>query len=68
VDDTELDVLLKNERYPRAEEYDTLPPPHLAPYWQWDFCAWHSAAWWRRHWEKTGLVTAELSPTATPRC
>lgn len=32
-----------------AEEYETLPPPHLEPYWQWDFCAWHSPAWWRRH-------------------
>ncbi|TDC13929.1 SAM-dependent methyltransferase [Kribbella albertanoniae] len=44
-----------------AEEYETLPPPHLAPYWKWDFCAWHSAGWWRRHWEKTGLVTVELA-------
>src|SRR3954454_12645263 len=34
-----------------AEEFDTSPPKHLAPYWKWDFCAWHSAAWWRRHWE-----------------
>ncbi|NIK55184.1 SAM-dependent methyltransferase [Kribbella shirazensis] len=44
-----------------AEEYDVLPPPHLAPYWKWDFCAWHSPGWWRRHWEKTGLVTVELA-------
>ncbi|MEV4266412.1 methyltransferase domain-containing protein [Kribbella sp. NPDC049584] len=42
-------------------EYETLPPPHLAPYWKWDFCAWHSPAWWRRHWEKTGLVTVDLA-------
>jgi SAM-dependent methyltransferase len=27
-----------------AEEYETLPPPHLEPYWIWDFCAWHSPA------------------------
>ncbi|TDD46756.1 methyltransferase domain-containing protein [Kribbella antibiotica] len=44
-----------------AEEYETLPPPHLTSYWKWDFCAWHSAAWWRRHWEKTGLVTVEVA-------
>ncbi|WP_344161557.1 SAM-dependent methyltransferase [Kribbella yunnanensis] len=44
-----------------VEEYEALPPPHLAPYWKWDFCAWHSAGWWRRHWEKTGLVTVEVA-------
>lgn len=44
-----------------AEEYEALPPPHLEPYWKWDFCAWHSPAWWRRHWEKTGLVTVEVA-------
>ncbi|MFI5732721.1 SAM-dependent methyltransferase [Kribbella sp. NPDC051587] len=42
-----------------TEEGD--PPPHLTPYWKWDFCAWHSAAWWRRHWEKTGLVDVEVA-------
>ncbi len=44
-----------------AEELETLPPSHLAPYWNWGFCAFHSAAWWRRHWEKTGLVTVEVA-------
>ncbi|MBM7788020.1 SAM-dependent methyltransferase [Tenggerimyces flavus] len=44
-----------------VEEYETLPPPHLKAYWHWDFCAWHSPAWWRRHWEKTGLVTVEVA-------
>jgi cyclopropane fatty-acyl-phospholipid synthase-like methyltransferase len=42
-----------------AEEPETLPPPHLTPYWKWDFCAWHSPTWWRHHWEKTALVTVE---------
>jgi cyclopropane fatty-acyl-phospholipid synthase-like methyltransferase len=40
-------------------------PAHLAPYWVWDFCSFHSPAWWRTHWEKTGLVdvsTADLLP------
>jgi hypothetical protein len=37
------------------------PPYHLEPYWNWDFCAFHSPAWWRRHWEKTGLVTVEVA-------
>lgn len=44
-----------------AEEPETLPPPHLQPYWNWDFCSFHSPRWWRRHWEKTGLVTVEVA-------
>jgi len=44
-----------------VQEYETLPPSHLARYWKWDFCAWHSPAWWRRHWEKPGLVTVEVA-------
>lgn len=42
-------------------EYDPLPPRHLEPYWKWDFCAWHSPDWWRRQWEKTGLVTVDVA-------
>ncbi|GAA2759067.1 cyclopropane-fatty-acyl-phospholipid synthase family protein [Actinopolymorpha rutila] len=44
-----------------VEEYESLPPPHLESHWKWDFCAWHSPGWWRRHWEKTGLVTVEVA-------
>jgi cyclopropane fatty-acyl-phospholipid synthase-like methyltransferase len=44
-----------------GSEPETLPPTHLTAYWKWDFCAWHSPGWWRRHWEKTGLVTVELA-------
>lgn len=44
-----------------TEEHETLPPAHLTAYWKWDFCAWHSPAWWRRHWEKTGLVTVDVA-------
>jgi cyclopropane fatty-acyl-phospholipid synthase-like methyltransferase len=42
---------------------DEGPPPHLAPYWVWDFCSFHSPAWWRRHWQKTGLVDVEIADT-----
>ena len=36
-------------------------PEHLQPYWEWEFCSFHSPEWWRRHWEKTGQVTVELA-------
>jgi cyclopropane fatty-acyl-phospholipid synthase-like methyltransferase len=36
-------------------------PEHLRSRWDWEFSAWHSAEWWRRHWSKTGKVQVELS-------
>jgi SAM-dependent methyltransferase len=36
-------------------------PEHVRPHWDWEFCSFHTPAWWRRHWEKTGLVTVERS-------
>jgi cyclopropane fatty-acyl-phospholipid synthase-like methyltransferase len=43
------------------EELSEFPPPNLAPYWAWDFCSFHSPGWWRRHWQKTGLVEVEVA-------
>ena len=37
------------------------PPPHLARWWQWEFCSFHTPDWWRRHWSKTGLLTVETA-------
>ena len=39
-------------------EFDAVPP-HLVPYWEPDFWCFHSPAWWRRHWERSGAVTVE---------
>jgi SAM-dependent methyltransferase len=35
------------------------PPEPLRPYWEWEFCGFHSPSWWHRHWSKTGLVEGE---------
>lgn len=43
-----------------ARELDEVPE-HAGPFWDWEFCSFHSAEWWRRHWFKTGLVTVERS-------
>jgi len=32
-------------------------PEHLRPWWEPDYWCFHSPAWWRRHWERNGLVT-----------
>lgn len=36
-------------------------PQHLKDNWHPDFDAYHSVAWWCRHWEKTGLVEFEMA-------
>ena len=45
-----------------VEELDSHEPPeHLSEYWEPSFFSLHSPAWWRRHWERSGLVTVSLS-------
>ncbi len=36
-------------------------PTALEPFWEWDFCCWHTPEWWRTHWAKTRKVTVEHS-------
>jgi cyclopropane fatty-acyl-phospholipid synthase-like methyltransferase len=38
-------------------------PEHLREWWTPDLWCLHSAAWWRRHWERTGIVDIELADT-----
>jgi cyclopropane fatty-acyl-phospholipid synthase-like methyltransferase len=42
-------------------EPETYPPPELAEEWVWDFCAFHSPAWWRRTLENSGLVAVDTA-------
>jgi SAM-dependent methyltransferase len=42
-------------------EVDGPIPEHLRPWWTPDFSAFHSADWWRQHWERTGLVDVEVA-------
>jgi cyclopropane fatty-acyl-phospholipid synthase-like methyltransferase len=44
-----------------AGEQQSFPPPHIASYWNPDFCAFHSAMWWRQHLEKSGRVAVEIA-------
>jgi SAM-dependent methyltransferase len=46
------------------EEIDGPPPPHLADWWNQDRpLILHSAAWWRRHWNRTGILDIQLADT-----
>lgn len=44
-----------------VREFEGTPPEHLRDWWTHDLCALHDASWWRRHWERTGLVDVELA-------
>jgi SAM-dependent methyltransferase len=38
------------------QEFQAGLSEHLVPYWVWDYCSFHSPAWWQQHWDKTGKV------------
>jgi len=44
-------------------EIEGAVPEHLRAWWTPDLWCLHSAAWWRRHWEKSGIVDIELADT-----
>jgi SAM-dependent methyltransferase len=46
-----------------VREFDGPVPAHLRSFWTQDCWGLHSAAWWRQHWERTGLVEVELADT-----
>jgi cyclopropane fatty-acyl-phospholipid synthase-like methyltransferase len=46
-----------------VRELDATVPEHLREWWTQDFRACHSAAWWREHWERTGIVDIEVAET-----
>jgi len=43
------------------QELEGPVPDHLRPMWGQDFWAIHSAAWWRRHWERTGILEIDVA-------
>ena len=38
-------------------------PEHLREWWTHDLWCLHSAAWWRRHWQRTGIMEIEVANT-----
>ena len=45
------------------QEIEGALPDHLREWWTQDLWSIHSAAWWRRHWEQTGIMDIELADT-----
>ena len=46
-----------------AQEVPVPVPEHLRGFWSQDCWGLHSAAWWRQHWERTGLVEVATADT-----
>jgi SAM-dependent methyltransferase len=44
-------------------EFEGPVPEHLRKWWTPDLCCIHSAAWWNRHWTRSGAVEVELADT-----
>jgi SAM-dependent methyltransferase len=44
-----------------TQEIEGPLPDHLREWWTHDLWCLHSAAWWRRHWERTGIMDVELA-------
>jgi cyclopropane fatty-acyl-phospholipid synthase-like methyltransferase len=43
------------------QEFAGPVPDHLKKWWTQDLWCLHSADWWRRHWERTGIVDVEVA-------
>jgi cyclopropane fatty-acyl-phospholipid synthase-like methyltransferase len=46
-----------------VREIEGLVPEHLRGWWTPDLWCLHSAAWWRQHWERTGIMDIKLADT-----
>jgi len=45
------------------QEIEADVPDHLQRWWEPNMCCLHSASWWRRHWERTGILDIEVADT-----
>ncbi len=43
------------------QEIEASVPDHLREWWEPGLWCLHSPAWWRRHWERTGIMAVELA-------
>jgi cyclopropane fatty-acyl-phospholipid synthase-like methyltransferase len=45
------------------QEIDGSAPDHLRSWWEPGMYCFHSAPWWRRHWERSGILDIEVADT-----
>jgi SAM-dependent methyltransferase len=45
------------------QEIDADVPEHLRAWWEHSMCCLHTARWWQRHWERTGILYIDVADT-----
>lgn len=50
------------------QEIETPLPEHLLPFWAQECWTFHPIEWWRKHWDRTGLVDIEIADTLKDGC
>lgn len=45
----------------QMQEIEGPPSEHLRAWWEPSLCCLHSPAWWRRHWERSGIATVDVA-------
>jgi SAM-dependent methyltransferase len=45
------------------QEIGEAVPEHVREWWTQDLWCLHSAAWWRRHWDRTGIIDIDVADT-----
>ncbi|MEW9527516.1 cyclopropane-fatty-acyl-phospholipid synthase family protein [Microbispora sp. NPDC049125] len=48
-----------------TQEIDGPVPEHLRGWWEPSMACLHSAHWWHRHWERSGIISVDLADTMT---
>jgi hypothetical protein len=44
-----------------VREFEGAVPDHLREFWTQDLWPVHSSTWWRRHWERTGIMEIDVA-------
>ena len=51
-----------------VREFEDSVPEHLREFWSQDAWSFHTSSWWRRHWERTGILDIELAGDMPEGC
>lgn len=51
-----------------VQELESDVPEHLRQWWEPGSCCLHSAGWWGKQWERSGLIDLQLADTMTDGC
>jgi cyclopropane fatty-acyl-phospholipid synthase-like methyltransferase len=44
-----------------TQSMDNGVPEDLQPYWDWEFCSFHTPDWWKEHWQKSEIADIEYA-------